>query len=137
MSGLTRRTECCPDVRRRPCSKLRHHHRIRIPQVRTCVRDKPYRRARSRECWRWSSPTSCCTGLAFEKGKNIKLDFEYRFDYIACIITAFEALLVPFHATGYTLFSGVHGLGALGALGDIDWDERHLEVLKVLSPHFK
>ena len=42
---------------------------------------------------------------------------------------AFEALLVPFHATGYALFGGVHGLGALGALGDIDGDERHLETL--------
>jgi hypothetical protein len=68
MSGLTRRTECCPNVLRRPCSKLRRHRRIRIPWVRTCERDKPYRRARSRECWRWSSPTSCCTGLEINKG---------------------------------------------------------------------
>jgi len=40
---------------------------------------------------------------------------------------------VPFHATGYALLGGVHGLGALGALGDIDGDERHLETLKVLN----
>jgi hypothetical protein len=39
---------------------------------------------------------------------------------------------VPFHATGYALFGGVHGLGALGALGDIDGDERHLETLNDL-----
>jgi len=39
---------------------------------------------------------------------------------------------VPFHATGYAFLGGVHGLGALGTLGDIDGDERHLETLKVL-----
>ena len=39
---------------------------------------------------------------------------------------------MPFHATGYALLRGVHGLGALGALGDISGDERHLETLKVL-----
>lgn len=61
--GLTRRIECCPSVRRCPCWGRRHRRRIRIPSVRTCERDKPYRRARSRECWHWSNPTSCCTGL--------------------------------------------------------------------------
>lgn len=177
MSGLTRRTECCPNVLRRPCSKLRRHRRIRIPWVRTCERDKPYRRARSRECWRWSSPTSCCTGLEINKGGKMINDtcIKSTIDCYPNVIlhpntasifhqhlppstsssifhpasfspffflkanqswldhfTAFEALLVPFHATGYALFGGVHGLGALGALGDIDGDERHLETLKDL-----
>ena len=53
------------------------------------------------------------------------------------IVTAFEALLVPFQATGYALFGGVHGLGALGALGDLGRGERHLESLKVLTCHNK
>lgn len=41
--------------------------------------------------------------------------------------TAFEALLVPFQATGHTLLGGVHGFGAFRALGDLGRGERHLE----------
>lgn len=37
-----------------------------------------------------------------------------------------EAHLVPFQATRYTLFGGVHGLAALGALGVLNRLERHL-----------
>jgi len=44
---------------------------------------------------------------------------------------AFEALLVPFQATGDTLFGGVHGFGAFRALGDLGRGERHLESIRV------
>lgn len=44
--------------------------------------------------------------------------------------TAFEAGFVPFVATGYTLFSGIDGLLALGALGVVCWLERHSDFLE-------
>lgn len=45
------------------------------------------------------------------------------------LLTALEAGLVEFVASGDALFSGVHGLVALGALGVFDWLERHVDVL--------
>ena len=47
-------------------------------------------------------------------------------------LTALEALLVEFQSGGDALFGGVHGFGALGALGDLGWNERHLEYLAAL-----
>ena len=42
------------------------------------------------------------------------------------MLTAFEAHLVELEATSHLLLGGVDGLAAFGALGVLDWLERHL-----------
>lgn len=43
------------------------------------------------------------------------------------IVTAFEALLVPLLATGYTLFGGVDGFRAFRAFRHFGGNERHCD----------
>lgn len=40
-------------------------------------------------------------------------------------LTALEAHLVPFEASGNSFFRGIHGFAAFGTLGVLYWFERH------------
>lgn len=53
-----------------------------------------------------------------------------RFSIKSKTLTALEAGLVEFVSTSDALLSGVHRLGALGALGGLNGGERHLGLCK-------